>query len=216
VKGLRWLIALAVAASLTVVELAAIAWMNDHGSQEHAEPTARVRSLPVIRPPSPKPQPEQATSPAAAGPNTSSQPRPAPPAPAPSALPSLADRHPLADVSSSLPGLSIGGDGFGLSVTDNLPTAEPERKASATFRPRPRYPAALMRRRVEGAVIVRMRVDTTGKVISAVVVSSEPKGLFDDAAIDAARRYRFRPARKGGKAIPTTVEQRIVFRIKKQ
>ncbi|MBT8491902.1 MAG: TonB family protein [Deltaproteobacteria bacterium] len=214
-RGLRWLVALAVASAVTVAELAAVAWMNDHGSQQHSEPSARVRSLPVIRPPSPRPQPEQATSPAAAGPNTSRQPQPRPPAPAPSALPALADRHPLAEVSSSLPGLSIGGGGPGLSLTDNLPASQPERRARPAFTPRPRYPSALMRRGIEGAVVVRMRVDTTGKVVSAVVVSSEPKGLFDDAAIDAARRYRFRPARKAGKAIATTVEQRIVFRIKR-
>ena len=169
----------------------------------------------MIRPPSPKPQPEQPTGPAASGPNTSRQSQPRPPAPAPSALPALADRHPLAEVSSTLPGLSLGTGTAGLSVTDNLPVSEAPSKAAPVFLASPRYPAELMRRGIEGAVVVRMRVDSTGKVVSAVVVSSEPKGLFDDAAIDAARRYRFRPARKGGKAIATTVEQRIVFRIKR-
>lgn len=213
--GLRLAVALTVAAAITLAEIGAVAWMNHRGSREHVEPQARQRQLPIIRPPAPQPRPEQATSPAAPGPNTRPQSTPPSPPAAPTALPSLSDRHPLASVSSSLPGLSAAGGPGGLSLTENLPTTKPARKATPTFMPSPRYPSDLRKRGVEGVVIVRIRLDAQGNVVSAVVAKSTPPGVFDDAAINAARRYRFRPAIKNGKASATTVEQRMVFRIKR-
>lgn len=60
-----------------------------------------------------------------------------------------------------------------------------------------------------------MRVEPSGAVSDVVVVEAEPPGVFDAVAIDTARRYRFRPARRGAEPVRTTVEQRIVFRLKR-
>jgi TonB family protein len=49
-----------------------------------------------------------------------------------------------------------------------------------------------------GSVLVEVHVDAEGAVSSAAVIRSDPG--FDQTALDAARRWRFRPARSGGAA----------------
>ncbi len=62
---------------------------------------------------------------------------------------------------------------------------------------------------------VRLRIDATGRVADAVVVKSEPRGVFDDAAMATARRYRFTPARRDGEPVETTLQQTIRFELQK-
>lgn len=58
-----------------------------------------------------------------------------------------------------------------------------------------------------GVVLVEARVNPQGAVIGAVVKVSSPG--FDASAIDAAKQWRFRPARVGGVFVPSLVY--IVF-----
>ena len=55
--------------------------------------------------------------------------------------------------------------------------------------------------RGSGVVLVEARVDASGKVAEATVVASA--GAFDSAALDAARKWQFRPANVGGRATAT-------------
>lgn len=48
-----------------------------------------------------------------------------------------------------------------------------------------------------GVVLIEVLVDASGAVVDANVLSSAPP--FDGAALDAARRWKFQPARIGGK-----------------
>jgi TonB family protein len=52
-----------------------------------------------------------------------------------------------------------------------------------------------------GVVLVEARVNASGAVIGAVVKISSPG--FDSPALDAARQWRFRPARVGGVFVPS-------------
>lgn len=52
-----------------------------------------------------------------------------------------------------------------------------------------------------GVVLVEARVNPQGAVIGAVVKISSPG--FDSSALDAARQWRFRPARVGGSFVPS-------------
>src|SRR4249920_2223905 len=52
-----------------------------------------------------------------------------------------------------------------------------------------------------GVVLVEARVNAQGAVIGAVVKISSPG--FDSSALDAARQWRFRPARVGGAFVPS-------------
>jgi len=62
----------------------------------------------------------------------------------------------------------------------------------------PNYPPNA---RDAGVVLVEARVNASGAVIGAVVKISSPG--FDSAALDAARQWRFRPARVGGLFVPS-------------
>jgi TonB family protein len=52
-----------------------------------------------------------------------------------------------------------------------------------------------------GVVVIEASVDISGNVASTRVIASSP--AFDQAAVDAARRWRFKPARIKGRAMPT-------------
>jgi TonB family protein len=76
----------------------------------------------------------------------------------------------------------------------------------------PVYPAAEASSGREADVGLRLSIDATGAVTQVEVVTSA--GLpFDEAALAAARRYRFRPAEFDGKPGPIVVETTIHFRL---
>ena len=52
-----------------------------------------------------------------------------------------------------------------------------------------------------GLVLAEVRVDPLGAVSDATVLRSAPP--FDEPALDAARRWRFRPARLHGRPVAT-------------
>ena len=76
-----------------------------------------------------------------------------------------------------------------------------------------RYPTAAMRARQEGWVLVSFTVDPDGKTSNVKVVESQPRRVFDRAAIDAVERYLFTPAMNGGTAVSSTKQQRIEFKL---
>lgn len=57
----------------------------------------------------------------------------------------------------------------------------------------PTYPAAAKAAGINGVVVVRYDVTRDGLVVNAVVESSEPAGVFDEAALTAVRSWRFNP-----------------------
>ncbi len=62
-----------------------------------------------------------------------------------------------------------------------------------------------------GSVTLRLVISERGIVESAEVVRSSPPGLFDAAALAAARRVRFSPGLKGGVPIRTEVLREVTF-----
>jgi TonB family protein len=73
----------------------------------------------------------------------------------------------------------------------------------------PDYPEVARSAGVEGEVFVELEVDTTGLVRAARVLRGP--SAFHEAALAAAKQYRFTPAVKEGKLVPVIVAQRIVF-----
>lgn len=76
------------------------------------------------------------------------------------------------------------------------------------------YPPRLFDRRVEGDVVLRLFVDSTGRVVaesSRVAESSEYPAL-DSAALAGARKLRYAPARRRGTPVAAAFLQRIEFR----
>lgn len=77
----------------------------------------------------------------------------------------------------------------------------------------PHYPPSALRSHQEGWVVVSFTIDTEGRPRDVRVVDSQPRRVFDRAAIEAVDRYRFSPAMKDGVAVSATREQRLEFKL---
>jgi TonB family protein len=71
--------------------------------------------------------------------------------------------------------------------------------ASPLDRPAPAYPDSAGT--AQGRVVVHFAIDTQGQVRDATVKESAPSGLFDGAALDAVRNWRYQPRRVDGRAV---------------
>ncbi len=83
----------------------------------------------------------------------------------------------------------------------------------ATSRVFPMYPQAAVEARIEGRVVVDLTVARSGQVVGAVVVESEPPGVFDKAVLDAVSQWRYRTQTEGEPDYPDPVRVAIPFRI---
>ena len=79
--------------------------------------------------------------------------------------------------------------------------------------PHPRYPTQARSRGHEGRVLIQVSVLGNGRVGSARVASSSGHGSLDRAALKAVKRWRFRPALRGGKPVAATLTVPVVFRL---
>ena len=90
------------------------------------------------------------------------------------------------------------------------PAATPARTGNteliAVSTPAPQFPAEAYRNRQSGEVQVEFVVGTNGSVTSSRVVRSNPRRVFDRAALEAVNRWRFQPV-----AEPITSRRTIGF-----
>lgn len=74
------------------------------------------------------------------------------------------------------------------------------------------YPAQAKQERLEGKVSLRLTLDAQGTVTAAEVL--EPAGHgFDEAAREAALRFRFEPAKRNGTPVPARIVYPYAFRL---
>ena len=64
----------------------------------------------------------------------------------------------------------------------------------------PIYPADARAAGVQGEVVVRYGVNASGTVVNARIESSDPPGVFDQAALAAVRSWRYNPQIRAGEA----------------
>ena len=98
--------------------------------------------------------------------------------------------------------------GFGLSASDGdyLPIVKVQ----------PIYPRRALSRGIEGYVILEFTVTRTGAVKDPVIIESEPPNVFDDAAIRAALKFKYKPKIVNGESVDVAgVQNRITFRLEK-
>ena len=76
----------------------------------------------------------------------------------------------------------------------------------------PIYPPLAKAARVEGSVIIEATIDEAGIVRDLRVLRSQP--LFDQAALDAVRRWRYAPTRLNGVAVPVILRVTVMFSLK--
>lgn len=213
---LRGLVAMAVATLMTGLSLGVTVALGS----EPEDPEPRTNAAPpveILEPEPPPPAPSEPSPLEEFDPTLLAE-APSESLPSPTLEPSaLSDLPPSSLAPSGLSVLPSLGPGDSLAgYRPSLPEVEDEAHttpATPVRRPPPRYPREARRRGTEGYVVVRLRVEPTGRVSDVVVVESEPPGIFDEVAEQTARSYRFSPARCGGEPVATTLEQRIVFRL---
>ena len=74
------------------------------------------------------------------------------------------------------------------------------------------YPPEALDAGIEGYVVVRYDVDGQGRVVNARVVEAEPDGVFEESALQAVSRWRFRPPEgDAAERSVTGLESRLKF-----
>jgi TonB family protein len=77
----------------------------------------------------------------------------------------------------------------------------------------PTYPDDALRAGTEGWVDLTFTVDAEGKVTDVQVVNSQPKNVFDHAAVSAMKRARYEPVQVDGQPVAQHARFRITFRV---
>jgi protein TonB len=75
----------------------------------------------------------------------------------------------------------------------------------------PTYPELARKAGVEGKVILQIIVDENGDVRDPRVIVAQPPGIFEEAAIEAVLRWKFKPAKQRGNAISVLMGQQVDF-----
>ena len=81
----------------------------------------------------------------------------------------------------------------------------------------PVYPERAIKAGIEGDVLLEFVVTETGAVRDAVVVEAKPSGVFEQAALNAVGKFKYKPRIVDGKPVETTgVRNRFSFAISDQ
>ena len=102
--------------------------------------------------------------------------------------------------------VDLSASGFGLSPRDGeyLPIVKVQ----------PIYPRRALSRGIEGYVIVQFTVTKQGTTKDIKVVESKPPGVFDNAATQAAAKFKYKPRVVDGQPIEVPgVQNKITFEI---
>jgi protein TonB len=183
-------------------------------------------------PPPPKITPPQATRPVETtpapivAPTEITPPSPSEPAPVVAAIADAASSG-AADTSAAAPGNGTG-DGKGTGNGDGAGPGTGRGFGDGAYQPgngvtspipirrgSPSYTAEAMRARAQGVITVECVVEPDGECGDVRVVRgfTPPFGL-DVKALEAARRWRFRPGTRGGEPVPVLVNLEIEFNIR--
>ncbi len=77
----------------------------------------------------------------------------------------------------------------------------------------PAYPAEAARKLEAGRVKLQLFIAPDGRVTNALVAASSGSAALDRAAREQALTWRFKPARRDGKAVPDIVDFTVEFKI---
>ncbi|ABA57129.1 energy transducer TonB [Nitrosococcus oceani] len=168
--------------------------------RESAPPEPKERQLPKKPPP-----PEE--------PPSMMMPRPQAPQPKPSALAkvtphielplSLKSDGPYLGDYGQTPGTSLGSGIVPAGEGDLLPLV----------RISPQYPRRAARRGLEGSVTVAFIITKEGSVRDPKVIESHPSGIFEQAALQAIKRWKFKPKQIEGQLVEQRATQEIEFNL---
>ncbi len=212
----------AVSVAVHMAIIAAVTATTVHGRVAKTEKPAQV-TVHLDRPPAPPP-PETHTA-TNIMPTGTVAPSPVPilhidaPKVVPPTLPPMD-----AGLGNALDSIVVGGSGSGLSrgIVDGTEQSETNEWRGVDLQTRivasgkARYPESLRQAGIDGVVLVRFVVDTSGRVdMSSVAVVSSTHDLFSRAVREALPGFRFKPAESGGRRVAALAEMPFEFRIAK-
>jgi len=125
------------------------------------------------------------------------------------------------DISLDIP-TSIGGGGIIIDTSafnidgaggDLFDSSELDTGPRPKLPVQPQYPSSLKKQGKEGRVLIELVIDANGGIVSARVKSSSGYKAMDEAALKAAKKTKFKPASKGGKAVKAKVIYPISFKL---
>ena len=142
-----------------------------------------------------------------------------PPLPPPPVPPDRPDPPPVTKVETYDPFAGPGGEvdfvkpetavpvsprGTGVADGDVLPI----------FKVTPNYPLTAAKRGVEGYVVIRFTVDELGRIVDPEIVEAMPAGFFNRSALEAVRRFKYRPRVLNGQPTRVTgMVHRLVYEL---
>jgi protein TonB len=190
-----------------------------------AAPVAPAPPKPVVPEPGPVPAPK-AVPPVAAAPAAPG----GPPARVPSGPGVVADPDPgPAAFAARLPaGASPGGVAAGPSAAARGPAGGADAAVATApsggvtqralprggYQYRPAYPPRARDLRIQGTTVLEVLITVDGRVTEVAVKQSAGHPDLDQAAVDAVRRWRFEPARRGAEPVAMRVELPFEFRLR--
>ena len=99
----------------------------------------------------------------------------------------------------------------------NVNLAGSDRDVIPLVRIEPDYPPRAAERGIEGWALVQFTITPAGTIKDAQVVDSEPKGMFDAAAVKAVERWKYNPKVENGVAVERRgVQVKLTFRLEKK
>jgi TonB family protein len=79
----------------------------------------------------------------------------------------------------------------------------------------PEFPDVARQRGIDGWVDLQFLVGTDGAVSDVAVVGAQPAGMFESAALDALRRWRYKPVVRDGHTVSQRARVRVRFAVQR-
>ena len=79
---------------------------------------------------------------------------------------------------------------------------------------RPKYPEIAQEAGIEGVVVVQAFIDEKGRVKETLILKGVPNTGLDEAAMEAIRKTKFRPAKQRERAVGVWISIPVNFRLK--
>ncbi len=78
-------------------------------------------------------------------------------------------------------------------------------------KPELRYPEKAAEQELSGVVVLRLLIDELGMIVDASVVSADPPGVFEEAALESFRDVMFMPGMRNGRAVKMEVFYEVTY-----
>jgi TonB family protein len=86
-----------------------------------------------------------------------------------------------------------------------------ENTLARTYYVAPEFPILARQRSIQGWVDLEFLVDADGAVSNIAVIGAQPVGIFEQAALDAVRHWRYRPVMRDGHGVNQRARVRVRF-----